>query len=392
MTDHDANLDSQGDSSSDESDVPDITPSEDEDDSGSEENPVVPPRSGSNINEPSKGPDPEEPETISRNHITGTFSWESSKYSEQVRNLCSTGSKLSMLAVVYPFLKSNVEFVYKLLKSYGPWLRNLPEFLYTVWNTNYARNWRWITRPLSSMAKESFKYFRTTTIVEDVIELKELPSAWRNAVVERVEDTLQPVTSFVKNRGMSSPGLLSLMYTNWTIYRDEVLWKSIKYAYSGKSLKIMAFGICAATLLYQMSKLLSVRWVIDIGNKIDVPTADHRPMPMAQLDIKYHDPNIRQYTRRRWLSLADQTWIPWFQEHGHISEEVLSHALATNIMSVAGDYEVFRQKLDRCIETMHRVNVPRGHMLDWGNVGRHTGFVATGLWLRDRQTSSDMDF
>lgn len=380
---------------SDHSTVPDSTPPLGEDSRASEENAAVAGRPAPSITPPvPKGDVPfEEPVyPKERNYTTGYFSWESSKYSEQAKRICSNTAKFSMVAVVYPFLESNVKFGIGIVKSFFPWMSDMPSMLKEFWKNNYARSWRWLTRPAGRMLNMMLSAFTSKTVLEEVIDLKELPQKWKESAIERAEDALHPVTSFIKNGGRSPLGLIGTFRKFWSLYRNEVIWDSIKNAYSRRSFKIMTIGLLAALTIHQLSKLVTVRWVVKIGDKIEVPVDDHRPMPMAQLDIKYEDPQIRQYSRRRWLCLAGDPWIPWYSEEGHISEEVLSHALANNIMLVAGDYETFRQKLDRCIETMHRVNVPRGHMLDWGNVGRHTGFVATGLWLRDRQASSDMDF
>lgn len=319
-----------------------------------------------------------------RQKITGNFTWESSKYTKQVRDWCATGARLSMLAVVYPFLEKNLSFIWKLVKhsgTLGHTIRFIPKALGV--NMSFFGG---LLSPLNKL----LRLIKPPTLIEQASEIVERPSVWTNAVARRATDSLETIYDLAN--GNRPDGFWRAMYVHWQLYYDDVVVQGFKNIWNTRRLAIMAMGLGSCFVLYKMSKLIGVNWTINIGDKIIVSEADHRPMPMAQLDIKHKDPEIHKYTRQRWLSMAGQNWLPWFKEDGHLSEEILSNALGNNVMSVAGDYETFRQKLDRCIETMHRVNLPRGHMIDWGNVGRHTGFAATGLWLRDRQQTSDMDF
>lgn len=160
--------------------------------------------------------------------------------------------------------------------------------------------------------------------------------------------------------------------------------------------------LCVAACLVTAGIALSycnVHWRVRTGKDYDTfaerrnrKRVDNRPEPLSHTVIKYDDPNLKHYTRQ--LRLGPSSWAPlqlWTWK-GVYSEELVSHLMANNVAQSVADYSAFLSKAVRVIETFHNLNLDRGDFLRRGNTGRHSLFVAKGLWHRDRQQTDQMDF
>lgn len=159
-----------------------------------------------------------------------------------------------------------------------------------------------------------------------------------------------------------------------------------------------SFGFLGHAVLSATSALMMPLthcfWKVESVRDVEYDTTqDERPDPLAQAKIKYHNPRLKECTREIRCGLTEKLsfTIPFTKRTMVISEELLSHVLANNVITVNSDYETFTKKRDRVIETFHNLNLPRGRY-DEGNIGRATAFVAMGYWHRDRQATPDMDF